>query len=214
MDWLNNVVSAAQAQSALEWIATITLIIYVILAARENIWCWAFGIVGTICSLIVYFQSKFFLDATLQVYYLVMSVYGWIMWQQKRSIRQKNGQTNIAYNTESNLPITSRGFYWHLGIIALGFIVAYPLGLLSEYFGGTLPYIDALTTSFALIATYMVAKKILENWLYWIVIDLIAAWAYWTKSLELFTFLFLIYAIIAVYGWFSWREKSPIPKKK
>lgn len=193
---MDNILKAAGEQSILEWTAVITSIIYVILAAKESIWCWFFGIIGVICSLIVYFQSKFYLDASLQVYYFFVSIYGW--WNWGRS------------NKNELLLISTRKKPWHLQILVLGLIIAYPLGLLSQYFGGALPFIDALTTSFSLLATYMVAKKILENWLYWIVIDLICVWAYWTKELYLFAFLFLIYSIVAVFGWLAWKKKTPI----
>ncbi len=198
MDWLNNVVNAASAQSSLEWVAVIASLAYVILASYENIWCWFFGIIGVIASLIVYWQSKFYLDAGLQVYYLFMSFFGWYMWGKNKA--------------ELPMAISRRKLNWHLIVILLGIAAAYPLGKISNYFGGTLPFVDAVTTSFSLITTWMVAKKILENWLYWIVIDLICVWAYWTKGLELFSLLFLLYAIIAIFGFMAWNKKSPTQK--
>ncbi len=196
MDWLENIWSAALAQSWIEWIALISSVIYVILAAKENVWCWPFGIVGVIASLYLFVQGKLFLDAGLQIYYLFMSFYGWWSWGKTMKV--------------TKLEISTRKPLWHLSVICLGFAAAYPLGLLSQYFGGALPFIDALTTTFALIATYMVAKKILENWLYWIIIDIVCIWVYWQKDFQLLSVLYLVFAIVAIFGWLEWKKKSPI----
>ena len=82
---LSQIYAAAAATSTIEWLATIFSIIYVILAARESIWCWPFGLIGVTLSFLVYIDPDVCLysDATLQVYYIVMSVYGWIAWRKK-----------------------------------------------------------------------------------------------------------------------------------
>jgi len=195
MELIGNIWTAALAQSWVEWLALISSVIYVILAAKENIWCWPFGIIGVFASLYLFWEGKLFLDAGLQVYYLVMSIYGWWSWGKTLEV--------------TDLKISTRKPLWHIAIIGLGLIMAYPLGLLSDYFGGSLPFIDALTSTFALLATYMVARKILENWLYWIIIDLVCVGVYWTKGYELLSLLYLIFAIVAIYGWIRWKEKIP-----
>jgi len=197
MDWLENIWIAAVAQSWIEWTALVSSVVYVILAAKENIWCWSFGIVGVLASLYLFIEGKLFLDAGLQIYYLVMSVYGWWSWGKNLQVTKLN--------------ISTRRLVWHFSIICVGFLLAYPLGLLSQYFGGSLPFVDALTTTFALLATYMVARKILENWWYWIVIDLVCVRVYWIKEYELLSLLYLIYAVVAIYGWIEWRKKIPDP---
>ena len=195
MDWLVNIWDAAFAQSWIEWIALVSSIIYVILAAKENVWCWPFGIIGVLASLYLFIQGKLFLDAGLQIYYLVMSIYGWWSWGKTLNVTKLN--------------ISTKKPLWHLTVISLGFAAVYPLGLISQHFGGSLPFVDALTTAFALLATYMTAKKILENWLYWIVTDIVCIWVYWSKDYQLLSLLYLIFSIVAIYGWLEWRKKIP-----
>ena len=187
--------NAWQQVTTLEVVSVVFGLVYVVLAAKENIWCWSFGIVGVLASLYLFVEGKLFLDAGLQIYYLVMSVYGWWSWGKTLKVTKLN--------------ITTRKPGWHIAVICLGFAAAYPLGVISQYFGGSLPFVDALTTAFALLATYMVAKKILENWLYWIVIDLVCVWVYWVKSYQLLSALYLIFAIVAIYGWLEWKKKIP-----
>ncbi len=179
------------AMSPVEWWATVFSIIYVILAAKQNIWCWFFGIIGVVLSFYVYQGARLYSDATLQVFYLVMSFYGWYNWNKEKK--------------EEKLPISTWTWTQHLKAIAIGLLFSALAGAFWAWNGAALPYIDALTTSFSVIATFMVTRKILENWIYWIIIDFACVFIYFHREIYLFSFLFLIYCIIAVFGYFKWK---------
>ena len=186
-----------------QWLAFVFSIVYVILAAKENIWCWPFGLISVILAFVVYIdpEVRLYSDATLQVYYMGMSIYGWIAWRKR----------DTPQTTATALPIHTWGSTQHLLTFAVGSALALLLGYFWTWMNAALPYIDAFTTSFSIIATYMVARKILENWLYWIVIDTVCIFVYLHRGLYLFALLFLIYCIIAVYGYINWRKQmNPI----
>lgn len=199
---LDQIINAAVATSALEWLAFILSIAYVILAAKESVWCWPVGLVSVIITFIVYIDPnvRLYSEATLQVYYMGMSIYGWIVW--KRGEKGKN-----AVATEE-LPIKRWSFQEHLMAFGVGIVLLLLLGYFWSWMGGALPYVDAFTTSFSIIATYMVTQKIIENWIYWIVIDTVSIFMNWDRGLYLFALLFVIYCVVAIFGYVEWRRKE------
>ena len=189
---VQELVEYASSLGWIQWSAFITSIIYVILAAKENIWCWLFGLVSVILSFVIYIQTKLYSDASLQVFYMIMSIYGWIQWKQHPKNTKKL--------------ITTLTFRTHLLLFVTGLLGTFLLGRFWISYGAALPYTDAFTTSFSMITTFLVARKILENWLYWIVIDTVCVLVYIQRDIPLFALLFFIYAIIAIFGWLHWRK--------
>jgi nicotinamide mononucleotide transporter len=189
----NNIQKAAQAQGPIEWVAVVLSIIYVVLAARENRWCWWFGLVSVILYFFLFVRVRLYSDAILQIFYAVMSVYGWFNWSRKEDQIEK-------------IAITTWPWRNHLLSILGGIVAVFIWGRIWSEFGAALPYIDAFTTIFAVITTFMVARKLLENWLYWIVIDLVAMGVYINREMYLTALLFFIYTLIAISGWISWRK--------
>ena len=174
-----------------QWLAFVFNILYVVLAARENRWCWFFGLLGVTLLLFIYMDAKLFSDALLQVFYIGMSIYGWISW----------GGTDVQTK-----PIIRVGLGDHLKYIFIGAIGTLILGFMFSHLQAAIPYVDAFTSSFAVVATFMVARKILDNWLYWIVIDALCVVIYWSRDLSLISFLFGIYTILAIVGYLRWRK--------
>lgn len=185
-----------RALGALDVVITATALVYVWLAARENPWCWAWG--GVSCALWAYVsltRYDLWLDALLQVYYVGMSVYGLLHW--------RIGTTG---NEEPAAPIVEWRWPRHLGLLVLGV----PLSLLfgygfATYTPAAATYLDAFTTVFALLTTYLVVRKVRSNWLYWIVIDLALAYLYASRGAYLFTGLMFVYVGIAAWGYWRWR---------
>jgi len=131
-----------------------------------------------------------------------MSAYGWWIWT-----RTKSSNSEIFDSSDLQLEIHQWPINRHLFLFVIGGILAGLWGRIWLEFGAALPYIDALTTIFSLIATYMVTQKILENWLYWIVIDVVCVFVYIHRELYLFAIMFLIYAIVAVVGYKNWKQE-------
>jgi nicotinamide mononucleotide transporter len=190
---MDAIIEAFLAQSGWEMLAVVLAIAYLLLALAENSWCWLCAFVSTAIYTILFWNVSLLMESALNVYYMGMAVYGW--WQWRR------GSEGIA------LKVSRWSVSRHL--IVLGLIGA--LTLFSGYWMSTKteaawPYVDSLTTWASVITTYLVAKKVLENWLYWIVIDAVSIFLYLDRGLNLTAVLFMAYVVIAVFGYFAWRR--------
>lgn len=193
---LDQIIETIWAQDIFEWIGLLSGIIYVLLAARENPNCWWFGILS--CGMIAFkdlTEYRLFADAALQIFYVIVGIWGLFMWFRK--------------NEEvSELQITKWPLKRHLIIVVCGLLCTIPLGLvLNTYTDAVFSYIDTFTTIFSIVATIMLVYKVLENWIYWIILDIVYIFLYSQRGGYLFAFLLLIYTIIAVYGYLNWLKK-------
>lgn len=180
--------------SFVESIAVFFSVLYVILVSREIIWCWAAAFISVSLYIYICFTAKLYPETGLQIFYLLMAGVGFYMWN-------KDNKEEIKEWTELK----------HLGIIFLGIILTFFMGFyFTIYTDSVMPIADSFTTIFSLIATYMVVKKVLGNWLYWIVIDLVSVYLYFNRDLHLTSLLFIVYTIIAVFGYFSWVNRMKI----
>ncbi len=186
-----------------EWLAVFLSLAYVVLAAKASKWCWPAAFISTLLYTIIFYDVALFMDSFLNVYYMVMAIYGWYCWQNK--------QLSVTRNTiDAQSSFTLQSWHWltHIKVSALLAIIALVIGFfMANYTRAAFPYLDSLTTIFAIFATYLIAEKVLENWLYWLVIDAISIYLYLAKNLQPTAFLFTIYLIIAAYGYWSWRQK-------
>ncbi len=192
-DFLNGLSSAWAATSHIEIVAVVFGLIYIILAAKENVWCWPAGFIGTGTSIYLFWDGSLYMESALNVYYLLMAVFGWWQWQ-------------YGSVTKSTLAIRSLVVKEHLSILVLICVLTLTSGyLLSVNTDAALPYLDSFTTWSAVITTWMVARKILENWLYWIVINSASIYLYVERGFLLYAVLFGLYVIIAMFGYRHWR---------
>jgi nicotinamide mononucleotide transporter len=179
-----------------ESIAVLLSIAYVIFAAKEIIIAWYCAFLSVSIYIYLCLNAQLYAETFLQVFYLTMAVVGWYQWKFNNS-GDKSGKKIIQ------LPLKK-----HLINILLSSIATVITGyLLSKYTQAALPYIDAFTTVFSLYATWMVAQKVLENWLYWIVIDLVSFFLYTSRDLYLTGLLYIVFTLLATYGYFSWKKK-------
>jgi nicotinamide mononucleotide transporter len=181
--------------SAIECFAVFFSILYIILAAKENIWCWSAGAISASLYIYICLFAQLYSQTGLQVFYLFMAFYGFYHWNKK----------------DQSLQIIEWSISKHLFILAIGTILTFFIGFyFTTYTNAKMPIIDSFNAIFSICATYMIAKKISENWLYWIVIDSIGAYLYFNMGLHLTSLLFISYAIIAIFGYFSWMKKIKI----
>jgi len=198
----------------LELTAMLMALIYVFLAAKGNIWCWPAAFVSTVLYTIIFYDVYLWMDSLLQVYYMIMAVYGWYCWQQnEHSGRQITTVVSSVVPDEGNiaqsspLRITTWSVKTHMFIIVTLSLISVLVGwLMANFTPAHFPYYDAATTVFAIFATYMVTKKVLENWLYWCVIDIASIYIYLEKGLTPTAVLFGLYVILATYGYYHWRK--------
>jgi nicotinamide mononucleotide transporter len=175
----------------LESIAVLFSIIYVILVAKESIWCWAAAIISVSLYIFICYEAKLYAETALQFFYLIMAVAGYFFWKESPDKKQ--------------LDIKELSIGNHALILFAGIIFTLILGyVLTIYTQAKLPLLDSFTTIFSIIATFMVIKKILENWLYFIAIDLVSIYLYNTRDLQQTAILFVLYAIIACVGYYNW----------
>ena len=191
---LNTIIGQFQQNSALELIAVVTALAYLILAVRENILCWPAALISTFIFLFVFWRVHLYMESALQVYYIAMAIYGWYQWT-------RTGEDNRLLPVSTWRP---RQHLMALLVIIIGTAASgYYLQTSTE---ARLPYLDSFTTWSSIITTYMVARKILENWLYWLVIDAVSIYLYLDRELYFTALLFAIYIIIIFFGWFSWLK--------
>lgn len=178
-----------------EILGVILSILYLNFSIRQNILLWPLGIASALLYMVVFFQSKFYADMGLNAYYVVISIYGWILWSRAKE------------NQGSDLPVSRLNK--KTALILLG-ITAAAFGLigviLERYTDSPLPYWDAFTTALSFTATWMLARKILENWMLWIVVDAVSMGLYLYRGLYPTLFLFAVYTTMAVIGYVKWRR--------
>jgi nicotinamide mononucleotide transporter len=184
------------AWSITDWLAIITGLLYVFLAARGKTIAWLFGIVS--CAIIAvedFSRLKLYSDGVLQLIYIVLGVAGLISWN-----RDKGPFRVIRYTP-----------WQHIQLFGISLLAAVVLGyFFRTWTDAAFPWLDAWTTAISLIATWLTIQKVLECWLYWIVADLIYIYLYTQRDAPAFAFLFGIYTILAIYGWFLWKKSQPM----
>jgi nicotinamide mononucleotide transporter len=194
MAYLSELIAQLGSWSPSEITAVVFAILYLLLAIRENIWCWFCAGISTAIYVFVYFDARLYMESVLNVFYFGMALYGWFVWRSGEGIG-------------GSIPVTT----WapHVHLVAIGVIAGLATGsgfLLDAYTDAAFPYTDSATTFAAIWATFLIARKVLENWWYWLVIDVVSIFIYWSRGLELTALLFLLYVIMIPFGLFNWKK--------
>jgi nicotinamide mononucleotide transporter len=195
MEWL--------AGNQVELLGAILGLIYIYFSIRQNILTWPTGLLTSALYIVVFYRAGFYADMGLQVYYVVISIYGWYFWS--------SGKTK----TEIKVPVktTPAGLWFKLAVVFV-LIYAIILYLLLEHTDSTVPYMDTLTTALSIIATWMLARKYIEHWLIWIFVDLMSMGLYMYKNLWPTVILFAVYTVLAVLGYVEWKKDKLIEIEK
>ena len=176
-------------------------LIYLYFSIKQKILLWPFGILSALFYIIIYFNAKFYADMGLQVYYFFISIYGWISWSSANSSSSQDENRGVRN--------TSKKQWLILTIVALAaWLILF--WILTRFTDSEIPGWDALTTAASIVATWMLAKKLIEHWLLWIIIDLISMALYIYKGLFPTSALFAVYTIMAFVGYISWRKNLKI----
>ena len=196
----------------MEIAGTLSSLIYLYYSIREKIWCWPWGIAASAISILVFFMASLYADMGLQFYYLFVSIYGWYFWLHGRN--NGSGEAVISTTTQKQwMFLIPAGIVTYFMILALLLNVPQWLQIAQS----SMPYLDAFTTAASIIATWMLARKMIEQWLIWIVVDLVSMGMYVYKGLYFYAFLFLVYTIGAVIGYYEWRKSLTgilVPEKQ
>lgn len=195
---ISNIKEGIIQTSLIEWIAVLTGITYVILAARKSIFCWSFAIISAGLYVYLCYSADLIIESFLQLFYVMMGVFGWVMWNKNR---------------DENYPIVKWRMDFHFLNVAISTVIFLVVGYyFEENTSQDYPYLDAFTTVFSLAATYMVMQRVLENWIYWIVIDIAGMFLYAGKGFFLSAFLYFIFTALAIHGFLKWRKAFKLQK--
>ena len=198
--------------SYLEFIGTVFNLWCVWLAAKAKIATWPIGIVGIVFYIFLFYQIQLYSDLFEQFYFLVMSFYGWWVWT-KIGKQKKKDSWGVTFNTKKGNVITVTAVV--VGTFALYFLTTRLNILFPATFSlpASYPFLDAFTTVMSFAATILLAKKIVESWYLWILVDVIGIWLYYVKGVKFISLEYAIFLIIASYGLFDWLRILKKEKK-
>jgi nicotinamide mononucleotide transporter len=179
----------------IEIVGAVLSLLYLFMSIKQNISLWLFGFLASAFYVVVFFETKFYAEMSLQFYYLIISVYGYINW--KYGTHQQGKElpiTSISKSTTLQLLLASVVIYFIYYII------------LSKYTDSTIPIADSIVGMLSVIGTWMLARKIIENWLVWIIADALACGLFFYKELYPTAILFIIYTVMAGVGYWQWKK--------
>jgi len=180
--------------SVWEIVAVVFAIAYLLLAIAESIWCWPAALVSTLIYVFLFFDVNLYMESALQIFYIAMAIYGWIVWRHHK-------------DASADIHISTWSFATHLKVMVLVTILVIVSALsLENNTDAAYPWLDSFTTWGAVVTTWMVARKILENWIYWLVIDSVSIFLYIQRDLYLTALLFAVYVILCFVGFHQWHK--------
>jgi nicotinamide mononucleotide transporter len=179
----------------LEWCGVVTGILCVWLAAKNNILNWPIAIVSVLIYIVIFFESKLYADMGLQVYFFAMNLYGWYFWARNRRVNQASSP--VLYITAIEIVFSI------IGIIVFTIAIGY---VLHNNTDAAFPFIDSFCTACSLIAQVFLARKVLQNWLIWIFVDIVYVGVYVSKGLYATAIMYALYVYIASIGYVDWRK--------
>ena len=188
MAWLTEILAGV---SLLEGVSVAFAVAYLVLVIRQNILCWAAALISVLLSLILFYEVQLYMESALQVFYAGMAVYGWQQWRSGGADKQ-------------GVRISTWPLRRHAIVLALIVALSAAFGWFLSGTDAAFPYLDSFTSVAAVITTWMVAKKVLENWVYWFVIDSVSVYLYAARELPLYAALFVFYLVLIVIGFRQW----------
>ena len=197
--WLSN--------NYIEIFGAVTGIIYVFLEIRQTIWLWPVGIITSAVYILIFFESKFYADMSLQVYYLVISVLGWYWWKRGAGQKNKEGEEKERQRDTETLQVTRIDLKKSV-VLAIVFVVLYAVMriVLTRFTDSPVPEWDSFITSLSIVATWMLARKIYEHWYLWIVVNFVSVALFLVKGLYPTVILYAFYGIMSFVGLSSWEK--------
>ena len=216
-DIFTTISAAAAAMSPVislgELAAVVLSLAYLILAIRQNILCWPAAILSCIIYIVIMYDAGLYMESVLQLFYIGMAVYGWVHWARGRGRVAGGSDRQGQHHAELRVVDWPVAFHF-LPLLVVALLTALSGAWLSANTEAAYAYLDSFTTWGAIVATWMVARKVLQNWHYWLVIDSVALYLYFNRELYLTAVLFCVYIALIFIGYQSWRKsmrKSGVP---
>jgi nicotinamide mononucleotide transporter len=169
---------------------------YLALAIRKSVWCWPAALASSVIYTVLVARAGLVMQTLLQVFYVGMAFYGWWQWRGARS-------------AEGELEVRRWPLSTHVLVIAGVLALSVLNGAIATHFQiGESRYLDAFVTWGSVVTTWMVTRRLIENWLYWVVVDAAASWLYFTQGLKPTSVLYLLYIGMVIHGWFVWKRSA------
>lgn len=199
MTVFSEIIAQARATSPLEVVGVLTAVGYLVLAIRQNVWCWLCAGISTAIYVYLFFGARLYMESALNLFYFGMAIYGWAVWHR-------------GAGDHEELPVSVWALERHaLAIAGIAALAGATGWLLDAWTDAAFPYIDSATTWGAIWATFLVARKVFENWYYWLVIDAASIAIYSSRDLEFTALLFVLYLAMIPFGIVAWRRSMADP---
>lgn len=185
---------------SIEITSVIFNLLYLYFIIKEKKICWIFGIIGSILSIVLFYKTKLYSESILYLYYVVIGFYGYYLWDK----RDRNNE---------EIKITTWRVIRHIYVLIVGTVLALLLGYcFDNYSDAKNAYLDAFTTIFSFLASYLEAKKVLSSWVYWIILNGLSIYLYNIRELDIYSVLAIIYFISSFVGLYNWNNKYKMSK--
>jgi nicotinamide mononucleotide transporter len=188
-------------RTGMQWpeiVAVIAGFAYLYCTIKQYIWLWVWGTLSSLLYVYVFYSSVFYAGAVLQLYYVCISIYGYWFWYKNR---------NRADNEEDTLRVNRAGTQKLIVLIAIIAVISIITGIfLKKFTNSIVPFSDAFTFAGGIVATWMLTRKFIEHWLFWLVIDSFSVVLYFRQKLHLTAILYFVYLVMAVVGYFQWKK--------
>ena len=178
----------------IEIVGFITGVLGIYLTLKEKIWCFPIGIINVLLSMVLFFSQNLYADALQQIVYLILLIYGWLKWFS--NTKDKEIKISKLYIREIVFLLIIACFT----SLLLGYILA-------QYTDASFPWLDSSATSISFVAQWIIAKKKIENWIFWMIVNITYIGIYLNKNLYLYSLLFLVYFILAIWGYLEWKKQ-------
>lgn len=170
------------------------MVLSVFLAARNYVLTWPTGIIGCILYALMFFDVKLYADVTLQIFFIVTSVYGWILWRHRQSVPE----LSVSHISMKHL------FMFYIPA-SLALAITYG-AILHNFTDASLPFIDSLVLTLSITAQFLLMKRKLQSWHFWIAVDILSIGLFAYKDLDLTAFVYTLFLFNAFYGLYNWRK--------
>lgn len=193
IEFVNTAIAQFQQQSLLELFAVFLSILYVVLAAKQNIWCWPSAFVSTALFVYLFWNVTLLFQTLLNFYYIIMAVVGYLSWRKG--------------SDEQVLVVTKLPVKMHVTVVCSGVLMTIILSLIAnEWFVSEWVWLDAGTAVFSVMATVMTARKKIDSWYYWLIINPLIGYLTYQNGLYFICLLSFFYMAMSVYGFLNWRK--------
>lgn len=174
----------------------ITGLLCVFLAARENVWSYPVGIINIIIFVFMFYDAKLYADVTLQGIFMILTIYGWVHWL-------RGPKNNKDVRKTSRLTLSQRLF-----LLVIVSALTAVLGSFYHYMTeAALPYQDSFILSASIVAQYLLSRKVLDTWIFWIMVNIVAVPVYWSRGLDITAVLYVVFLVNAIHGYIAWRKQ-------